>query len=158
MKKCKELISNTRSFDGTNFATNLTKIWGAGLYPPDPRFHRPCCVLRNAHLIALDTVSFCTIRYYLLQENNEKKSPPMHFKVQCNLDLVTLNSVTTCSVSGYFAIVIFHFYTKSLNLVTQCNLVTEIKSFTKSRVHCTAEYAVYFFHVSPNRKICDHRY
>jgi hypothetical protein len=77
----------------------------------------------------------------------------MHFKVQCNLDLVTLNPVTTCSVSGYFAIPTFHFYTKSLNLVQLlCNLVTEIKSFTKSRVHCTAEYAVYFFSCVPKQK------
>ena len=43
----------------------------------------------------------------------KKKSPPMHFKVQCNLDLVTLNSETTFSLSNdYFAIVTFHFLHK----------------------------------------------
>ena len=66
------------------------------------------------------------------------------FVIQWNLDLVTLNLVTTCDLvtifyKDHFSI----YYIKSFDLVTLCNLVTvfaETKSVTKSRLHCTRKY------------------
>ena len=64
-----------------------------------------------------------------------------NLSLQCNLDLVTLNLVTTCdlvtiSQRPFFLI----YYIKSFDLVTLWDLVTvfaETKSVTKSRLHCT---------------------
>ena len=57
-------------------------------------------------------------------------------EVQCNLDLVTLNLVTTFDLATNFK---NHFLMVSFDLVTLCNLVTvfaETKSVTKLRLHC----------------------
>ena len=68
------------------------------------------------------------------------------FSLQCNLDLVTLNLVTTCDlVTIFFKDHFSIFYIKTFDLVTLCDLVTvfrEIKSVTKSRLHCTFISAV----------------
>ena len=65
----------------------------------------------------------------------------INYLVQCNLDLVTLNLVTTCDLVTVFYKDRFSiYYIKSFNLVTICDLVTvfaETKSVTKSRLHCT---------------------
>ena len=58
------------------------------------------------------------------------------YQIQCNLDLVTLNLVTTCDLVTFLQIDRFFsiFYVKSFDLVTLCDLVTvfaETKSVTK---------------------------
>ena len=61
--------------------------------------------------------------------------------VQCNLDLVTLNLVTTCDLVTILQRPFFHLLHKSFDLVTLCDLVTvfaETKRVTKSRLHCTS--------------------
>jgi len=55
--------------------------------------------------------------------------------VQCNLDLTTLNLVTTCDLVTIFQRPFFNLlYIKSFDLVT---VFAETKSVTKSRLHCT---------------------
>ena len=57
--------------------------------------------------------------------------------VQCNLDLVTLNSVTICDLVTILQRLFFNLLHK-IGLVKLCNLVTvfaETKSVTKSRLH-----------------------
>ena len=65
--------------------------------------------------------------------------------LQCHLDLVTLNLVTTCDLvtilplRPFFNLLLT--YIKSFDLVTLCDLVTvfvDTKNVTKSRLHCTA--------------------
>ena len=59
---------------------------------------------------------------------------------QYNLDLVTLNLVTTCDLMTILQRPFFNL--KSFDLVTLYNLVTvfeETKSVTKSRLHCTLQ-------------------
>ena len=61
-------------------------------------------------------------------------------ELQCNLDLVTLNLVTT--LSNYFSKTIFRFDLHKKHLVTLSDLVTvfeETKCVTKSRVHCNTK-------------------
>ena len=61
--------------------------------------------------------------------------------MQCNLDLVTLDLVTTCDLVTNLQVHFSFYYIKALDLVTLCDLVTvfaETKSVTKSRLHCTA--------------------
>ena len=61
------------------------------------------------------------------------------FCVQCNLDLVTLNLVTTCDLVTILQRPFFNLLHKSFDIVTLCDLVTvfaETKSVTKLRLHC----------------------
>ena len=71
---------------------------------------------------------------------NERK---ICITIQCNLDLVTLNSVTTCYLVTIFQRQFFKdnfsiYCTISFHIVTLCDLVkvfAETKSVTKSRLH-----------------------
>ena len=46
--KIREAISNTKSFDGTDFASDFAKIWGSNLAPSACLwFRRPCEIFKR---------------------------------------------------------------------------------------------------------------
>ena len=65
------------------------------------------------------------------------------YVVQCNLDLVTFNLVTTCDLVTILQTPFLIFYIKSFNIVTLCDLVTVFAETKMSKNRdCTVLYRV----------------
>ena len=82
----------------------------------------------------------CSSIFFMLPIECSSKKQNM---LQCNLDLVKSNLVTTCDLVTIFQRKFLNLLYNFIQLMTLCNLLTvfaESKSVNKSRLHCSLKF------------------